>query len=563
VSRIRTRSRTMAALAVLALVATACGGDDDGAADTTAAEATDVVESATTTGAATTAQSETSVAGETATTAAAADDADLDLDATIRITTAAPGVSLDPHRERQFGDRDYTNLLYDRLTVIKTDQSVAPMLAESWEFAPDGSELTLTLRDDATFQDGTRIDAAAVKANLERAKALPDGTVAAFLANVSSIEAVDDTTVVLAITEGGADLPAILATNVGMIVNPKAFTDGRDLVLSPGDAGSGPYQVVEYVPNERAVFERVDGHWDPDAGKVKRIEMGFIPRGSSRVDGLRAGQLDLIQVTGVDQQVGLPLVESGEFGGFQVTVSTGHQLMFNVAMGELGTPEFRQAIGHAIDKQAIADQFLEGNCIVTTTLLPHGHWAAPEGEEPYPYDPDAAQALLSEAGLSNPSIEIATAAGSSAEPIAQVVQSNLQAIGVNATLKPLTQVEVDSGFRAGDLMSYQGFMTGQADPALLLNNFYFADSGFKLGGEEAVTKYRERANEANDPTLTQDERAELYKTLFADIQAEEWSVPICHTKQLWMHTTKVGNVSEDTPFIPVGLGDFRYVTVSK
>ena len=276
------------------------------------------------------------------------------------------------------------------------------MLAESFEFSDDGATLTLTLRDDATFQDGTPIDAESVKANLERAKTLADGTVASFLANVSAIEAVDDTTVTLTITEGGADLPAILATNVGMIVNPKAFTDGRDLVLAPGDAGSGPYQVVEFVPNERAVFERVDGHWDPDAGKVKRIEMGFIPRGSSRVDGLRAGQLDLIQVTGVDQQVGLPLVESGEFGGFQVTVSTGHQLMFNVAMGDLGTPELRQAIAQAIDKQAIADQFLEGNCIVTTTLLPEDHWAAPGAEEPYPYDPEAAQALLAELGAVEP-----------------------------------------------------------------------------------------------------------------------------------------------------------------
>ena len=170
-----------------------------------------------------------------------------------------------------------------------------------------------------------------------------------------------------------------------MIVNPKAFTDGRDLVLAPGDAGSGPYQIVEFVPNERAVFERVDGHWDPDAGKVKRIEMGFIPRGSSRVDGLRAGQLDLIQVTGVDQQVGLPLVESGEFGGLP-----GHRVhrpsadVQRSAWVTSALPELRQAIGHAIDKQAIADQFLEGNCIVTTTLLPAGHWAAPDTEDPYP-----------------------------------------------------------------------------------------------------------------------------------------------------------------------------------
>ena len=181
-SLIRARS-TIAMLTALTLVATACGGDDDDATGSTVAEATAGVETATTPPAAsgatvavdTTAPAET----ETATTPAA--DEDLDLEATIRITTAAPGVSLDPHRERQSGDRDYTNLLYDRLTIINTDQSVAPMLAESWEFSDDGTTLTLTLRADATFQDGTPVDAAAVKANLERAQTLADGTVASFL----------------------------------------------------------------------------------------------------------------------------------------------------------------------------------------------------------------------------------------------------------------------------------------------------------------------------------------------------------------------------------------------
>ncbi len=185
VSRIQTRSVTIAMVAVVALLAAACGGDDDdgeGATVTTGGEATEAIETATTpptTAESTDASSEagTTAAEESATTALAADE-DLDLEATIRITTAAPGVSLDPHRERQSGDRDYTNLLYDRLTIITTDQSVAPMLAESWEFSDDGKALTLTLRDDATFQDGTPIDAAAVKANLERAQTLPDGTVA-------------------------------------------------------------------------------------------------------------------------------------------------------------------------------------------------------------------------------------------------------------------------------------------------------------------------------------------------------------------------------------------------
>jgi len=558
----RRRWRAGLALAAVAMVAAACGDDDSASGDaaTTTGAAAATTEAATTVGGADTTTGEATTTAAADTTAAPSADADLDLDATVRITTAAPGVSLDPHKEAQSGDRDYTFLMYDRLTTIAADFSIQPMLAESFEFSDDGKSLTLTLRTDAKFQDGTPIDAAAVKANLERAKTLEGSTVASFLANVSTIDAPDASTVVLTITEGGADLPAILATNVGAIINPKAFTDGRDLVLAPGDAGSGPYRIVEFTPNERAVFERVDGHWDKDAGKVKTIEMGFIARGSSRVDGIRAGQLDLIQVTGVDQQVGLPLVEQGDFGGFQVTVTTGHQLMFNVALGDLASPEIRQAAAHAIDKQAIADQLLQGNCIVTSTLLPEGNWAAPEGADPYPYDPERAKELL---GGASPSIEISTAAGSSAEPIAQVVQSQLQAVGFNATLKPLTQVEADGGFRRGELMSYEGYIIGQTDPALLLNNFYFADSGFKLGGEEAVTKYQAQAAAADDPTLSKDERGELYKELVAQIQLEAWSVPICHTKQLWMHTPKVGGVSEATPFINVGLADFRYVTVSK
>ena len=133
-------------------------------------------------------------------------------------------------------------------------------------------------------------------------------------------------------------------------------------------------------------------------------------------------------------------------------------------MGDLATPELRQAIGQAIDKQAIADQFLEATassrprCCRKVTG-PHRTARIPTRTTL------RGAAALSEAGFP-PSIEISTAAGSSAEPIAQVVQSQLQAIGVNATLKPLTQVEVDGGFRAGDLMSYEGFIVGQADPAL-------------------------------------------------------------------------------------------------
>ena len=82
-------------------------------------------------------------------------------------------------------------LIYDRLTQINDNLEVEPMLAESWEFAKDGSTLEFKLRKDATFADGTKIDAAAVKANLDRARSAPYSTHLNALKSITNVTAVN------------------------------------------------------------------------------------------------------------------------------------------------------------------------------------------------------------------------------------------------------------------------------------------------------------------------------------------------------------------------------------
>jgi peptide/nickel transport system substrate-binding protein len=175
----------------------------------------------------------------------------VDREADLTFAYAAGPLGFDPLRSTTVL-MPYLGAIYDRLTQINDNLEVEPMLAESWEFSPRGDTLTFTLRDDATFTDGTPIDAAAVKANIDRARTAPFSAQATALRSITDVEAVNPTTVRLTITPGqGAQFPSVFAGAAGMIVNPKAIADpNADLTQGPGAGNeSGPYrQRVRPVP---------------------------------------------------------------------------------------------------------------------------------------------------------------------------------------------------------------------------------------------------------------------------------------------------------------------------
>ncbi|HEU4842394.1 MAG TPA: ABC transporter substrate-binding protein, partial [Ilumatobacteraceae bacterium] len=207
-------------LAALALVTTAvaCGGDDDDASgDATsaatsapaaadAADATDATD-ATVAGSST---EPTTAADATGSTAVDVDDAELDLDATLRIATFA-GLFWDPVTSPSGYTITWLGLVYDRLVHNAPDGSLIPGLATSWEYADDGSSVTFHLREGVTFQDGTPFDAAAVKTNIDRAITLEGSTVASELGRVAEVVVVDPLTVRLDLSSADATLPAVLS----------------------------------------------------------------------------------------------------------------------------------------------------------------------------------------------------------------------------------------------------------------------------------------------------------------------------------------------------------------
>src|SRR5262245_14501376 len=179
--------RALGVIAALALVAAAGGAADDSASSATTAPSTAASSAATSASSAPTGADSTATTAstdESTATSSASEgtdlpqvaDADLDLNATLDVTTDGPPTLLDPHQEPTQGVTPYWTPLYDSLTDINIAGEVRPRLATSWEYSDDGLSLVLELRDDVKFHDGTPLDAAAVKASLDRARTLEKST---------------------------------------------------------------------------------------------------------------------------------------------------------------------------------------------------------------------------------------------------------------------------------------------------------------------------------------------------------------------------------------------------
>jgi peptide/nickel transport system substrate-binding protein len=117
----------------------------------------------------------------------AAADVAVDPEGSLAVGTVTVPTGFDPHQERSGGERPYTFLVFDRLTKIGSEMQAEPMLGTDWEFSEDGLAMTMNLRDDVTFHDGTVFDATAVQANIQRAKTVQGSTVADELALVESV----------------------------------------------------------------------------------------------------------------------------------------------------------------------------------------------------------------------------------------------------------------------------------------------------------------------------------------------------------------------------------------
>lgn len=319
--------------------------------------------------------------------------------------------SLDPQLNNHAGDHNSAQMLFSTLTPKDVNGPV-PWLAASWELI-DPTTWEFKLREDANWTDGTPVTSDDIKFSYERAIDVP-GSVASFrgfLRTVEDVEIIDDKTFRIITNVPNPLLPINLSTvyvvsrHVGEGALSDDYNSGKALV------GSGAYELETYIPGDRLVMTRNEGYWGPKP-EWEKVDYRYISNPAARTAALLAGDVDVIDkvsLSDLDTLEASDKVTVYSYPGLRVLLL---QPSFNPAPSEFitaadGSPldvnplldvRVREALNIAINREAIADRIMRGGATVANQWMPEGTFGYDPEIGDIAYDPEAAKALLAEAG---------------------------------------------------------------------------------------------------------------------------------------------------------------------
>jgi len=365
-------------------------------------------------------------------------------DTVLRIGIADPVVvsNYDPRLPTFYGG-DYGNQAVFDALFYRDATTVSPRVATEWSISEDGLTVSVTLRDDVQFTDGTSLDAAAVKANLEAFKA-PEAGSSGGLSALAEVEVTGDYSVDLILSRPDRGLLPFIADL--SLLRPEDLT-----AATPPEVpvGSGPYVVdvdattagVEYT------YTRNPDYWEPERYPYDTIVVSALPDDVARLNALKSDQIDFAPI-------GTSYAAEAEASGLTVKASpdgwTG--LVFEDRDGDVLAPigdlRVRQAISMAFDRQAILDTIdLYG--IPSNQVFAEG---TPEYvadlESMYPYDPEKAKELLAEAGYPD-GFDLTLAGFVGWSGYQPVVTQSLGDIGIRVTFEERQFEELWADYQAG------------------------------------------------------------------------------------------------------------------
>ncbi|MFI5338759.1 MAG: ABC transporter substrate-binding protein [Candidatus Methylomirabilales bacterium] len=283
--------------------------------------------------------------------------------------------------------------LFDSLVGRDAQRRIVPQLAESWKLLDDNT-WEFRLRKGVVFHNGEPFNAEAVRFTVQRVldpnQKSPNRS---NIAEITKIEVVDDFTVRLTTRQPYAPL---LNRLLDFPILPPKYTAAKgDQAFTAAPVGTGPFKFVELVRDDRLVVEAFDKHWR-GVPKIRRIVFMPVPEASTRVAGLRTGQLDLI--TNLPPNLARELEHVPGIKVLRVPSTWIIYLGLNAFKKPLSDVRVRQALNYATDVDAIIKNVLEGNGRRTPGPLTPLMFGYDPNVKGYPYDPAKARRLLAEAG---------------------------------------------------------------------------------------------------------------------------------------------------------------------
>jgi peptide/nickel transport system substrate-binding protein len=319
-------------------------------------------------------------------------------------------------------------LVYASLTRTDAKGDPVPDLAQGWDYNKTGDEITFHLRSGLTFSDGAPLDAEAVKDAIERAKTQKNSALFGDLTSIKSVTT-SGLDVVVHLSQTDYQIPLLFGERVLQIASPKAAADPAKLDQSP--VGAGPFVVTQLIPGTKAVLKKNPDYWDAANIHIDNVELDSAPDASTIVAGLQTGVYNFADLAPSQ-------AKAAKAAGLDVFVQPGFNaanISLNTNKAPFDNPKVVEAVRSAINRQEFVDKLTFGYGQATDQPFPPGYIAYdPQSAGLYPYDPAKAKQLLSEAGYQPGQITLDLVIPT-AQPQAEIVQSQLAAVGITVNIK--------------------------------------------------------------------------------------------------------------------------------
>lgn len=472
---------------------------------------------------------------------------------TLTYAAAVNPDSWDPH----VSPADEVGLLlrpvFDSLVARLPGGGFTPWLAKSWTVSGDALAYTFHLRQDVTFSDGTRFDAAAVQANFDH---IADPRTASRYAAVllgpyAGTEVVDEFTAVVHLKSPYSSLLASASTTYLGFHSPTSLREHAGDLGSGGryTVTTGPFVFTAAVPNQQATFRRrPDYAWAPATAAhqgpvyLDGVVVNILTEDATRVGAVLSGQVDVADQVPPQR---LPSLRAQQDVRIARDLAPGapYSLYLNTQRAPLDDVDARRAVRAAIDVATITKGVFGGEYPrAWSPLSPPTTAYDPSLEGSWGYDPDTANRLLDALGytgrdasgyrtkdgrrftIQEPYVQTFASAGNQA--LAVAVQDGLKHVGIELQLLPMDSASSMERTSTGDYDVFS-FSWSSADPALLRNLFdsgeQFADGG--ANGSRVHDPQIDAWLAAAQATTDQHEMVQLYQNVQRRVVDQVYSVP--------------------------------------
>ncbi len=355
----------------------------------------------------------------------------IDPNRTLNVAVSQDSGSLDPLTQTLGGFMDVMRTYMEVLFDFKPDGTVDWLLATGYDTSSE-THHTLHLRQGVTFSNSNPFTAEDVLFSMKIAHEHPQWFMNVETVDLEKTKVIDDYTIDLWFTK--YDIGQFPALMLMYIFDAESY-DAAAMATKP--VGTGPYMVTEYVANSHLVVEARKGYWGPEPG-IKKIQFNVMNEEAQRVNAVTIGDVDSASIPLKDVEY---VASLGNYNVMKVSAAAASVAYFNVTEGTLlGSLDAREAVMHAIDRQSIINMAYSGQSAAPRWPVSE---ACPDFEERFTnldesysvgYDPVMAKELAEKEGLVGKTLRIMTNGSEQFITMAEIIQNNLEAIGVHSQI---------------------------------------------------------------------------------------------------------------------------------